>query len=206
MPQLWVPWTRCSLVLWVRREARKPVTVDGVTGTELVGKAHPVCVFNTSRWHLSSPLSTSGQLQVPQLCAGGLPACWSTAALRQMLLMPFASFFSEDRSGLEGIKAYGRNIFKLVNRLTSWLHPAPNQESKQEPDLLSSAKNTDHSNLLGFARHEKAGPWASKTKANCSQHRAFSKCIQYWEMQITLQVYKKLSLNNNYRASQETVF
>lgn len=77
---------------------------------------------------------------------------------RHLLLMPFASSISEDQSELEGIKAYGRNIFKLVNRLTSWLHPAPNQEGKQEPDLLSSAENMDHSNLLGFARHEKAGP------------------------------------------------
>lgn len=80
MPELWVPWARCSVGLGVRGDSPLVFPVGVVTGIELGGKAHPV-------WcHLWSPVHIWPAVSGPAVCTS-----WGSPVLRQMLLLPLPS-------------------------------------------------------------------------------------------------------------------
>lgn len=194
MPELWVPWARCSVGSGDRGDSPQVFPVGAVTGIELGGKAHPVWVVPPL-----VPCAHLASCECPAVCTS-----WGSPVLRQMLLLPLPSL----QWTPIGVRRHQSLWEKFIQTCEQPLQLDPassEQEPREEPDLLQSVGNRDHRDLLGFVRLEEAAPWASKPR-QFAWHRACLKCTQHWEMQIALQVYKKLCLNNNSRALPGTVF
>lgn len=193
MPELWVPWARCSVGLGVRGDSPLVFPVGVVTGIELGGKAHPV-------WcHLWSPVHIWPAVSGPAVCTS-----WGSPVLRQMLLLPLPSL-QWTPIGVRRHQSFWEKHIQTCEQPLQLGPSSSEQESREQPDLLRSVGNRDHRDLLGLVRLEEAAPRASKPR-QFAWHRVCLKCTQHWEMQITLQVYKKLRLNNNSRALPGTVF
>lgn len=99
--------------------SKVPSTVRGFL---LAGEAH-LCVFFTLC--LESPLFPLNIWPATnQLCTRVLPARWSPAGLKHLLLTPLASSSRSDISGLESTGASGRHAFTRVTA-SPLVPPAP---------------------------------------------------------------------------------